>query len=172
LGSEHSPVPGVGVQLTALFLRSLRFERLPQNEAPAPTSGELDANIGLGVGRPARDRLNVELSVAFETPGAARVEVTYLAQFRRASDAPAETPEEDYWRAIAAQVAPVVLYPYIRETINSLTGKAGIPSMILPVVNFRAMFDPAEIAIPSFDDEELQPQESAKSQIPAEHTGA
>ncbi|MDR6195352.1 protein-export chaperone SecB [Siphonobacter sp. SORGH_AS_0500] len=34
---------------------------------------------------------------------------------------------------------PAILYPFIRETIASITSKAGIPTVLLPPLNFVEM---------------------------------
>ncbi|MBU6379130.1 MAG: protein-export chaperone SecB [Gammaproteobacteria bacterium] len=47
--------------------------------------------------------------------------------------------EEDYRRAVAA-VAPSVLFPYARATIASLVSQGGFPQMLLPPVNFEALY--------------------------------
>jgi preprotein translocase subunit SecB len=47
--------------------------------------------------------------------------------------------EEDYRRAVAA-VAPSVLFPYARATIASLVSQGGFPQLLLPPVNFEALY--------------------------------
>lgn len=47
--------------------------------------------------------------------------------------------EEDYRRAVAA-VAPSVLFPYARATIANLVSQGGFPQMLLPPVNFEALY--------------------------------
>lgn len=47
--------------------------------------------------------------------------------------------DDDHRRAIAA-VAPTVLFPYARATIASLVSLGGFPQMLLPPVNFEALY--------------------------------
>ena len=47
--------------------------------------------------------------------------------------------EEDYRRAVAA-IAPTVLFPYARATIANLVSLGGFPQMLLPPVNFDALY--------------------------------
>ena len=47
--------------------------------------------------------------------------------------------EEDFRRAVAA-IAPTVLFPYARATIANLVSLGGFPQMLLPPVNFDALY--------------------------------
>lgn len=47
--------------------------------------------------------------------------------------------EQDYRRAVAA-VAPAVLFPYVRAVIANLVSLGGFPQMLLPPVNFDALY--------------------------------
>lgn len=61
--------------------------------------------------------------------------------------------EADYKRAVAS-IAPTVLFPYARAVIAQLVSQGGFPQMLLPPVNFEALYarqmaeaqQPAEIA--------------------------
>lgn len=47
--------------------------------------------------------------------------------------------EDDYRRAVAA-LAPSVLFPYARATIANLVTQGGFPQLLLPPVNFDALY--------------------------------
>lgn len=47
--------------------------------------------------------------------------------------------EADYRRAIAA-IAPGVLFPYARSVVSHLVSLGGFPQMLLPPVNFDALY--------------------------------
>ncbi len=47
--------------------------------------------------------------------------------------------EEDYRRAIAS-IAPSVLFPYARSVVSQLVSQGGFPQMLLPPVNFDALY--------------------------------
>jgi len=50
---------------------------------------------------------------------------------------------EDRLRRVLATNCPGILFPYIRETIDTLVVKGGFPPLMLAPVNFDAMFDEA-----------------------------
>ena len=47
--------------------------------------------------------------------------------------------EDDAKRAIAS-ICPGVLFPYARALISNLVGQGGFPQLLLPPVNFEALF--------------------------------
>ena len=47
--------------------------------------------------------------------------------------------EEDYRRAVAS-IAPNVLFPYARAVVSQLVSLGGFPQMLLPPVNFDALY--------------------------------
>jgi preprotein translocase subunit SecB len=50
---------------------------------------------------------------------------------------------EDQLRRVLATHCPGILFPYIRETIDTLVVKGGFPPLLLAPVNFEAMFEEA-----------------------------
>ena len=50
--------------------------------------------------------------------------------------------EDDSKRAIAS-ICPGVLFPYARALISNLVGQGGFPQLLLPPVNFDALYDTA-----------------------------
>lgn len=46
---------------------------------------------------------------------------------------------------VAVRVGPVVVYPYLRETLSTLSTRAGMAPIVLPVMNVGAVFDPADL---------------------------
>lgn len=47
--------------------------------------------------------------------------------------------DEDYRRAVAS-IAPSVLFPYARAMVSHLVAQGGFPQMLLPPVNFDALY--------------------------------
>jgi preprotein translocase subunit SecB len=56
--------------------------------------------------------------------------------------------EESAKRAIAS-IAPGVLFPYARASISNLVGQGGFPQLLLPPVNFEALYDNAQQETPA-----------------------
>jgi hypothetical protein len=61
------------------------------------------------------------------------------------------TPPEVYepeMQRLVAHFAPSTLYPFVREAILNTVVRSGLPPFVLPVTNFRQMFDPDQIVLP------------------------
>lgn len=134
-------------RLKSLTLQELRFER--KGKWPDPDEGaglELGANFALSAMRLAPGRLGVEFEVTIEPEGVFTFAVSYRMTFE--VDSPSPDQELGVFRQVAARIAPIVAFPYIRETLTSMASKAGAPRMIaLPILNVGAFFDPDEIEV-------------------------
>lgn len=137
----------VGLKLSAPELWQLSFTR---NELSEEFTTEFPPIVfGLGLNRISPTSLGVELSLELNDFKPLSLRVTYRAVFEIADDkSPAEI--EQQLRFVAAQIAPTVLYPFIRETVLTTALKAGLPPVLPPIVNFRSVFDPAQVTLPEF----------------------
>jgi preprotein translocase subunit SecB len=112
-----------------------------------------DTRFSLGATRLEAGVLGVDFGVDFEFPDVCHLKVSYRMVFQ--VDV---TPGEDetvLFQKVASRLAPIVSFPYIRETIASLTVKAGasVP-ILLPVLNVGAIFKPEAISIEGIEAEE------------------
>ncbi|HEY7770594.1 hypothetical protein [Longimicrobium sp.] len=135
-----SAVPPVAAKLVDLYLYRVRYtERRTQSdedeEMAANTTFFLSARLF------ADRTVGVEVGTKVKTRAGLLVEVIYRTRFERGPGVQEDMPQEAFGRQVAARVAPVVAFPFIRETIASLTGKSG-DTFMMPVVNVGAIFDP------------------------------
>ena len=101
---------------------------------------QLDIN-SKAVGLP-EDRFEVVLTVTVNLRGpdgssAAIIEVQQAGLFRVR-----DIPEEQRARMLAT-LCPNILFPYVRETVDSMMVRGGLPPLHLAPVNFDALFDEA-----------------------------
>lgn len=75
--------------------------------------------------------------------------VAYRADFTLevAEGTPPEVYEAEMQRT-AAYLAPATLYPFIREVVLTTIMRSGLTPFVLPIANFRQMFDPDQIVLP------------------------
>jgi len=142
--TDLDEVRKVGWQIQAMVLRKAVFEllgKLPHEASESPT-----ANFALTIGRPSADALIVELGLSLDHKEVLRSEVVYAGQW--VSTDGGEAMSDQDLKYFAAKVAPSILYPFLRETLASLSVKAGLPPLVLPVVNFERVFNPADVAVP------------------------
>lgn len=146
-------------------LWALRFSRTEAHDEAhdEPEAQKSPLSFNLGFARPARDQLGVEFTVELSHEGAADILVTYRADFKLE---PEEGQDVDYdaaFRQIGGSVAPAAIYPFMREVVASAASRAGLPPILLPVINFRHFFKPEDISVPSFveaEDNALEPEDA------------
>jgi Preprotein translocase subunit SecB len=63
------------------------------------------------------------------------IEVTMVGKFETSKGFP--FPKDDFFHINA----PAIIYPYIRQHIRSLSLDAGIKPIILPLINFEALYE-------------------------------
>lgn len=143
---------GFQLQVSSPEIWRLNFERHDEFEGGTDAKFRLD----LLVYRPAEDRVLVELVAESDEASTATFNVSYRTTLTVQPE-PGKAGELDYdevLKNIASQIGPVVVYPYIRETISSVSAKSGLKPIVLPVMNVGAMFDPASLVLPPVPDTE------------------
>jgi preprotein translocase subunit SecB len=140
-----------GAQLTlqAVYLKDCSFEA-PQG--PRVTSDwnpqiGLDLNTAVSIieGELREVLLTVTVSAKLGEQTAFLVEVKQAGAFLMQN-----LSEGDFRRAVGV-VCPGVLFPYVRSVVSQLVSQGGFPQLLLPPVNFEALFaassqDPASAA--------------------------
>jgi hypothetical protein len=125
-----------------------REDGVPDQLIPADGAGTLSFKVGFN--RTSRERLGVEFSVVVEGLPALRLTATYRVVLE-ASPASLDDDEiELAMRQIGLRVAPTLVFPFARETLASVVQKAGLPALVLPLVNFSKVFDSEATHIPSY----------------------
>ena len=79
--------------------------------------------------------LTVTVSAKFPDRTAFLVEVKQAGAFLMQN----LTPEE--FRRAAGVVCPGILFPYARAVVSSLISQGGFPQLLLPPVNFEALYN-------------------------------
>lgn len=124
--------------LQSVYLKDVSFEapRGPRLDSEWNPQVSLELNTGAEqVGENLHEVvLTISLTVKNGEQTAFLVEVKQAGLFGVRN-----LPEEDYRRAVAS-LAPGVLFPYARSVIASLVTQGGFPQMLLPPMNFEAMY--------------------------------
>lgn len=145
--SKRQPQPEAVLHVSAPEL--WRFEFI-KHEGTSPDFDweNIPLSFNLGLSRFSTEQLGVELSIEIDIP------ITYVIVVYRATfeiemlDSDPDDLEREL-RVVAAQVAPSTLYPFIRETVTTTSVKAGLPPLVPPIINFRSLFDPTSIDLPT-----------------------
>jgi hypothetical protein len=136
---------GSGVRIGGPNLHTLRFS-WGGTEPPELTTSEVEYTLGLH--RFGRSEIGVEFGIRIEGVPDLEAEVSYrMIVSLKDGSSEAENPDTAL-RQIAARLAPVAIYPFLREGLASVATRAGIRDLILPIQNVGALFSPDEISLP------------------------
>lgn len=132
-----------------LDVRSFRMDHLlfDRHGNPPMTEHQVDIHVGLGVVPPHQDTIQVRLEMKVLGESFMRVETAWIVELCKTAHFEFDGTEDEAWRHIAARLAPVLLYPFVRETIVSTLKKAGLDGPIPPILDFRRVFDPDSISL-------------------------
>jgi len=135
------------IRISQPELRILEFSR---KEGISPNEETVDASLefSLGLNRPSRESVGVQLSVEVDNVPGVQMKVAYriVATLQVPDDGPADL--DQFLKLAAVHVAPTILYPFLREAVASIAMRSGISGLVLPVVNFRQVFKPEEFTLP------------------------
>lgn len=138
---DASSAPPVGVELVALHLHGVEFKI--QGRGSASTDTQLQ--LSLRATRPSETDLIAQLSFQVDAPGAMHARITYGARFRRAVSDPQASDE--FWQQVAARLAPIVVYPYVRALLGFMTAQTPFATVTLPIMNIGGVIDPNTVTI-------------------------
>ena len=134
-GAAQGPQLGIA----RLYVKDLSFES-PQG--PEGLSGanqaRVDQDLGVGVRRVEGDTYEVVLKLTVTMRDGDRT--LYLVELEQAGQFLVRGLEEQALGQVLNIHCPTVLFPYARETVDSVLTRGGFPPLLLPPVNFEALY--------------------------------
>lgn len=103
----------------------------------------VDLDINTGQSKLEGDRFEVALRLTVTVKDQESDEVFYLVEISQSGIFLAKGFSLEESRRVLATVAPNTLFPYARETVDSLVTKAGFPPLRLAPINFDALYQSA-----------------------------
>lgn len=135
---------GEGVEITPpkLYLMEFSYDRTDLPERP------FDISYTLGVHRFSLHRIGVQFGAEIAGVPDLTAKAIYRMIFTlRAGSPEAEDPEAAF-ATLIARMAPVAMYPFVREAFASMAQKALMPHLILPVQNIGSLWSLGEVEVP------------------------
>jgi hypothetical protein len=117
------------VRLRRVYLRHALFE----DGGDGARLNGYDYLVDLTLGRRSALELTVELAIATPEDAPVRLSVSYGADFVLPESVP-EADRDEVLRETAYEVAPVVLYTYVRQMVEDLTGRGRGERITLPLL--------------------------------------
>jgi preprotein translocase subunit SecB len=124
--------------LQAVYLKDCSFEA-PQGPR---STGEWNPQIGLDLNTAVNnidgDLREVVLTVTVSAKQADRT--VFLIEVKQAGAFVMQNLSPEEFQRAAGIICPGVLFPYVRATVSNLISQGGFPQLLLPPVNFEALF--------------------------------
>ena len=145
------------VRLERLYLKDVSFEspRTPAvfGEAWKP---EFQLDISTRTNSLADERFEVVLTVTLRAKSESG-KTAYIVEVQQAGVFQISNLDEAAGQRVLGTLCPGTLFPYVRETIDSLAVKGGFPAVQLAPVNFEALYAEAmrKQASPDSGEEEV-----------------
>ncbi len=131
---EEKKVPQSGFELQHIVLTNSSFHRVDNVSFASSVENHLNINTGVKVdGDIISVLLQVKIEQQFEGKSQVEVDVAMIGDFKLVGETQLADNLENFGRINGA----AIIFPYVREHISSLSIKAGIPPIILPIVNFQ-----------------------------------
>jgi preprotein translocase subunit SecB len=124
--------------LQAVYLKDCSFE------APLGprVEGEWNPQIGLDLNTTVNtvegDLREVVLTVTVSAKQGERT--VFLIEVKQAGAFVMQNLGPEEFKRAAGIICPGVLFPYVRSTVSNLVSQGGFPQLLLPPVNFEALF--------------------------------
>ncbi|MCX2979832.1 protein-export chaperone SecB [Halieaceae bacterium IMCC14734] len=141
-GTEQAQAPQQQFVMQRVYLRDLSFEspaapEVFRQEWKPKMNVDLNTKSNLVSGNDYEVVLTITVTATVDEKTAFLIEVHQAGIFL------IQGIEGDDLRRILATVCPNMLFPYVRETIDSIAVKGTFPALMLAPVNFDALFQQA-----------------------------
>jgi len=125
--------------LQRIYIKVASFEA---PNAPASFTKEWKPEIKLDLNSGARklDEQHFEVSVKVTVTATNADETAFLVELEQAGLFTMANIPEEQLKPMLGAMCPNILFPYLRESIDSLVVKGGFPALMLAPVNFDALY--------------------------------
>ena len=134
---DQKDAPKFAVQ--RIYLKDLSFE-MPMGPAvfQKQVKPEINQDISLSTTKLAEENYDVELTLTITVKDGD--DTVYLVEVHQSGIFAVQGLEGAQLAQVLNTVCPATLFPYAREAIDSVVTKGSFPALILPPVNFEALF--------------------------------
>ena len=136
-GQEEKAAPKFAVQ--RIYLKDLSFET-PMGPAvfQKQVKPEINQDISLSTTKLGDGNYEVELTLTVTVKDGE--DTIYLIEVHQAGIFAVEGVEGPQLAQLLNTICPSTLFPYVREAVDSVVIKGSFPALMIPPVNFEALF--------------------------------
>jgi preprotein translocase subunit SecB len=132
---------GPHFQLKTLYIKDFSFEspHAPEIFTKEWEQPKMVFDVNIGTEKCADDHYEVVLHITLKANSQDDKPI-YLLELQQAGVFQLVGFTEDIMKRVVSTTCPEILFPYVRETVSSMVARGGFPQMILPPMNFNAMY--------------------------------
>ena len=139
---ENSTSAGIEFSVQRIYLKDLSFES-PQGAKSFTRQWKPKVNQDLSTKIAKLDDNHYEVVLSITITVTDETDTLYLAEIHQAGVFFVKGLNEQQLAGILNTQCPNILFPYARETIDSVVTKGTFPALMLPPINFDALFQQA-----------------------------
>lgn len=124
--------------LQAVYLKDCSFEAPLGPRVTGEWSPQISLDLNTVVNNVEGDLNEIVLTVTVSAKQGDRT--AFLIEVKQAGAFLMQNLAADDFKRAAGVICPGVLFPYARSTVSSLVSQGGFPQLLLPPVNFEALF--------------------------------
>jgi preprotein translocase subunit SecB len=133
-----SEAPGTTLALQGVYLKDCSFESPQGPRGNGEWNPQISLDLNTTVQPIAGDLREVVLTI---TVSAKQGEQTlFLVEVKQAGAFVMQNLSEEEFKRAIGSICPNVLFPYARAVVSQLVSQGGFPQLLLPPVNFEAMY--------------------------------
>ena len=141
-GDGLDPAANLQFALKRIFLKDLSFE-LPMGAQAFTRQWAPQVNQDIGTEVKKIDDEHYEVVLRLTITVAEGDDTAYLIEVQQAGIFMAKGLEQPQLAQLLNTQCPAILFPYARELIDSLSVRGSFPALMLPPINFDALFQQA-----------------------------
>jgi preprotein translocase subunit SecB len=134
---EPAATPGQLV-LQAVFLKDCSFEAPNGPRVTGEWNPQIALDLNTTVNPVEGDLREVVLTVTVSAKQGDRT--VFLIEVKQAGAFLMQNLSAEDFKRAAGVICPGVLFPYVRATVSALVSQGGFPQLLLPPVNFEALY--------------------------------
>jgi preprotein translocase subunit SecB len=144
--SSNDPLAGAGLSgaqlvLQAVYLKDCSFESPQGPRAQNEWNPQISLDLNTAVEPLSGDLREVILTVTVSAKQGDRT--MFLVEVKQAGAFLMQNLANDDYKRAAGIVCPGILFPYARAVVSHMVSQGGFPQLLLPPVNFEALFNSA-----------------------------
>jgi len=137
--ANEQELTGPQLALQAVYLKDCSFEAPQGPRVTGEWNPQINLDLNTSVSTVEGDLREVLLTVTLSAKQGDRT--VFLVEVKQAGAFVMQNLSEDEVKRATAVVCPGVLFPYVRSVVSSLVSQGGFPQLLLPPVNFEALYE-------------------------------